>query len=305
MGELSGKAVVITGAGRSIGAACARGAARRGAAVVVNDIDEAAARDVVRAIVEAGGRAEAHAADVSEWAAADGLIQHCLDAFGRIDGLVNNAVAFRIGRLDELEEVDVRRVFEVNLVGAFACAAHAVKPMKAQGSGSIVNMVSGSQMGVPNLSIYGASKGGLASATYTWSIELKDCGVRVNAVSPMARTGAHAERDAYLTARGQQPLGAPDIPPENSASVVEFLLSDRAANVTGQVVRIDGRQLGLCTHPGILTPLQDADAWTFESVSEAFERDLARRLLPAGVTGMEVTITPNPSAFWNRAAEAR
>jgi hypothetical protein len=114
----------------------------------------------------------------------------------------------------------------------------------------------------------------------------------------MAATSMHARRDAYLQARGERPLRTPDIAPEANAPVVEYLLSDASAGVTGQVVRIDGRQLGLCTHPAILTPLLEAERWTFEAVREAFDRDLRHRQLPLGVTGMEVAVTGNPSAFW-------
>jgi hypothetical protein len=121
----------------------------------------------------------------------------------------------------------------------------------------------------------------------------------------MAASGEHAARDAYLVAHGQAPLGAPASPAESIAPVVDFLLCDRSARVTGQVVRIDGRQLGLCTHPGILTPLLEADAWSFQGVCAAFEGELSGRLQPAGITGMEVAITPNPSAFWRRSPDER
>src|SRR4051812_33757488 len=130
MGELSGKAVVVTGAGRSIGAACARSAAARGAAVLVNDIDAAAARAVAGEIAAARGLAEALPADVAVWSQAEGLIGRALEAFGRLDGLVNNAGTFGIGRLDEIGEGDIRRLVDVNLLGVVNCAAHAVRPMR-------------------------------------------------------------------------------------------------------------------------------------------------------------------------------
>src|SRR5690349_1816766 len=103
MADLNGKAVVITGSGRGIGAACALGAARRGASVVVNDINQADLTASVEAIEAAGGRAVGCLADVSDFEAAGRLIQTCLDAFGRIDGLMNNAAVLEVSRLDEYQ----------------------------------------------------------------------------------------------------------------------------------------------------------------------------------------------------------
>jgi hypothetical protein len=95
------------------------------------------------------------------------------------------------------------------------------------------------------------------------------------------------------------PLGMSTTPPENNVPVFEFLLSDASADITGQVVRIDGPQLGLCTHPGILMPLLHDEHWTYETVCEAFRRELAGRQVPPGIFGVEAKILPNPSAFWS------
>src|ERR1044071_1858591 len=97
MSALIGKAGVITGAGRGIGAACALGAAAQGAAVVVNDVDRREADAVTGEILAAGGRAIACVADITDWEDAGRLIASCIDEFGRIDGLVNNAGLFLLG----------------------------------------------------------------------------------------------------------------------------------------------------------------------------------------------------------------
>src|SRR5512140_2026554 len=103
MAVLAGKAVVITGSGRGIGAACAKGAARQGAAVVVNDIDAAPADETVAAIKAEGGRAIACVADITDWEESSRLMQSCIDAFGKIDGLVNNAALFHGARVDAMD----------------------------------------------------------------------------------------------------------------------------------------------------------------------------------------------------------
>ena len=303
MGALEGKAVVITGAGRGLGAACAKALAVQGAAVVVNDLDRQHASAIVKVINYAGGRAVAHPADISQWSEAKGLIDRCVREFGTIDGLVNNAAFFSMARLDALEEHDIRRSVEVNLIGTINCAAHAIRPMVTKGKGSIVNVTSGAQMGLEALSVYGSTKGAVASLTYGWAAEFGQKGIRVNALSPLAATRMTDAGDAYYRDKGlllTNSVVPP--PPENNTPVVEFLLSDASIGVSGQVIRVDGPQLALCTHPAILLPTINSEGWTFDSVREAFARDLAKRQLPSGIVGMQGTVTHNPSGFWRTLA---
>lgn len=294
MVTLEGKAVVITGAGRGIGAATARLAAQLGAHVVVNDLDAAEAEATAAGIRAAGGKAVAHPADISDWDAARRLVAACGEAWGRIDGLFNNAGHFGLARLDEITPDRLRTALEVNVVGTFACAVHAVAAMRRQGGGgAILNVTSGAQMGIPAMSVYGASKGAVASATYAWSEELKGSGIRVNALSPMAATRMMAETARYLG----RDMGA-GLPPEVNAPVACYLLSDASAGVTGQVVRIEGRNLSLTTHPGILLPVL-VDDWDVDRIAEAFRSDLAARQFPAGTVGMSVEIGGNASRTWD------
>lgn len=275
MGMLGGKAVVITGSGRGIGAACARGAARQGAAIVINDIDPALAAQTAATIVAEGGRAIACAADIADWQDAERPIRACIEAFGRIDGLVNNAGLAHVTRLADFEPAQARALIEVNVLGSLHCAAHAVRPMLAQGSGSIVNVTSGAHMGLPGLGTYAASKGAAASMVYSWALELAGTGVRVNALSPVAAgTGMSADDPD-----GQKP--------EANSAIVEFLLSDRAADVSGQIVRIDRREIHLYAHPALLLPPAVNDAWTGDTVAQAFETDFKDRLVPSGVMGID------------------
>jgi len=300
--ELHAKAVVITGAGRGIGAACARGIAAAGAAVVVNDIDGDEAERTAGVIRTAGGRAVAHAADIGSWQAAGELVERCVREFGAIHGLVNNAGLFGLGRLDELGEADEpgwRRMIEVNVVGTLNCAAHAVRRMPATG-GSIVNVTSGAQMGIPAMSVYGATKGAVASFTYAWAMELAERGIRVNAVSPLARTRMVQTTQTYFVGRGMAAPITTQPDPERVSPVIEFLLSDAAAGITGQVVRIEGAQLALCTHPGVLVPMLTREPWDFASVRDAFGAELAACQQPLGMVGVRgAEVLPNPSAAWS------
>src|SRR5438477_3014866 len=162
MRTLEGKAIVITGSSRGLGAAYAKAAAAEGASVVVNGTDLAATEQVAEEIRTAGGTAVAHVADVASWNDAEGLVQRCIDEFGRIDGLVNNAGVYTASKPDAVSESMLRRVIEINLLGTAFCGAHAMRRMLEQGHGSIVNTVSGAMVGLPFLSAYGASKGGVA-----------------------------------------------------------------------------------------------------------------------------------------------
>jgi NAD(P)-dependent dehydrogenase (short-subunit alcohol dehydrogenase family) len=253
---LDGKAVVVTGAGRGLGAAYATAAAANGASVLCADLDADAAQCTAAAIVEAGGTAVAEQVDVSEWAAATALIQGCVERFGAIDGLVNNAGVVAVASLKEQTEDGLRRVIEVNLLGTAFCGTLALRRMTDRGAGSIVNVTSGAAFGMPRLAGYSASKGGVTSLTYTWAAEVAGTGVRVNAVSPNARTPL---ADRLAAAFPDIEVGA-DTPESNAAAVVH-LLSDAAADVNGQVYVTGGPSLRRQSSPRI-TELGTHEDWT-------------------------------------------
>jgi NAD(P)-dependent dehydrogenase (short-subunit alcohol dehydrogenase family) len=275
---LQGKAVVITGSGRGIGAGCAKGVARQGAAVVVNDIDAEPANETVEAIRAEGGTAIACVADITNWDDAGKLIRSCIDAFGKIDGLVNNAALMDTVGVEQFDPEHARAIIDVNVMGPLFCMGHAVKPMIAQGSGAIINVVSGAHLGMVNMGIYGASKGAAASMIYTWALELADKGIRVNGLSPLGSTRLG---NPSAEIRAKMP------PPENNSVIVEYLLSDRAAHVTGQIVRKDLNDIYLYTHPALLLPPVTRESWTAEELANAFDNEFNDRLVACGVVGME------------------
>ncbi|MGN9910125.1 SDR family NAD(P)-dependent oxidoreductase [Phytohabitans sp. LJ34] len=278
-GYLAGKAVVVTGAGRGLGAAYARLAAAEGAHVVVNDVDGAAAREVATGI---GGRAIADLSDISTWDGAGALVARCREAFGAIDGLVNNAGIFRLADPLSQDPEEFRAVVEVNLLGTAYCGLHAIRAMHEQpGGGSVVNVTSGSHAGYPAVGAYGASKGGVASLTYCWAADLAGTPVRVNAVSPNAHTRMAEAYEEYLgdRARGQN-IGKP---PEDNAPAVVYLLSEAAAGITGQVVRVDGAELSIMAHPGLRPPAVELPEPSVAAVAAVFTDHLAAHLQPIGL----------------------
>lgn len=285
MSHLLGKAIVVTGSGRGLGAAYAKMAAALGARVVVNDQDEASVQETQAAILRTGGQAIGHAANVANWTQAGELVDRCVAEWGRIDGLVNNAGLFRLARLEEQREEDAQAMIEVNIMGTLACAAHAIRHMKEQGSGSIVNVTSGALMGLEGMGTYGATKGAVASLTYSWAAENAGTGIRINAVSPIGASQMQQERKRYFG----RDLDVAEPPAEANAPLLCYLLSDLAAGINGQILRSDGRQLSLVAHPGIALPVLEQD-WTVESIARAFATDLAARQFPSGIMGLEVNV---------------
>lgn len=280
--------MVITGAGGGLGRAYALAAAAAGARVVVNDLDPDAARSVTAEITEVGGNAVAHPADVSNWDAAGGVIDSCVDEFGRIDALINNAGVFALALPHEQRPEPLRQMLDVNVFGTAACGHHALRHMVRQRSGVVLNVTSGEQMGKTSSAAYGATKAAVAALTYSWSVDMAEYGVRVNAISPNAHSGMAAIYLAYRGATaGSQNVG---LDPSINAPLALYLLSDLSSGITGQVVRQNGRELMLCTHPAILEPvLHSEQPWTVQSISAAFDAQLRAQLQPVGVSSVRQT----------------
>lgn len=277
MGVLDGKAVVITGAGRGLGKAYALHAARAGARVVVNDIDSDEAEAVVAAIVALGGRAVSNAASVRDPEQASGIVAQCVAEFGTIDGLVNNA-ALNYGALPWEEDVHAaRELIEVNVLGVLYCGIAAARVMRAQRAGSIVNISSGSSFGQRSAGVYAASKGAVASLTYSWALDLAALDVRVNGVCPVAWTRM-VERSPAAQLRM-----TPQRTPHRVAPLITYLLSDRAEGITGQLIRFTGDHLHIVRQPGTKEPVLHRADWTTEDIAAAFDRTLDDHLEPFGL----------------------
>jgi NAD(P)-dependent dehydrogenase (short-subunit alcohol dehydrogenase family) len=277
VGLLAGKAVVITGAGRGLGAAYAAHAAAAGAAVVVNDIDGEQAEAVAARIVEQGGRAVLSVASVADPDQASGIIQRCLSEFGRVDGLVNNAAVQHLALPWDERPDAARALIEVNVLGVLYCGVAAARVMCVQRAGSIVNISSGSSFGQRALGAYAASKGAVASLTYSWALDLAELGVRVNGVCPLAWTRM-VERHHAAQARVTRQRT-----PDRVAPLITYLLSDRAEGITGQLIRFTGDQLHIVRQPAIKEPVLRRAHWTTDDIAAAFDDVLDGHLEPFGL----------------------
>ena len=243
--RLRGSAVVVTGAGRGLGRAFALACAAEGARVVVNDVDVDEAAAVVDEIADRGGEGIVSGHSVADWDAAGHLVDTCVDAYGRIDGLVNNAVTYPyFGEPWAEDGATIRQAIEVNVMGAMFCGVHAMRRMQEQRSGSVVNLTSRAMLGLPGAGTYSAAKGALASMTYSWALDMAQYGVRVNALAPAAMTRGH-----QLSASAGSYARSDAVEPERIAPAVVYLLSDASSGISGQIVALIGTKLG-CGPPG-------------------------------------------------------
>lgn len=270
---LTGRAIVITGAARGLGLAYAKAAAAEGAAVVLNDVDGDELEAAAEEIRAAGGSAEAMAGSVADWSFAQRLVAGCVDRFGAIDGLVNNAGIFASSPPWETDEALSRRIVDVNLLGAIAVGTHALAAMVRQQSGSVVNTTSSALMGRPGLAVYGATKAALLSVTSSWAIDGREHGVRVNAFSPSARTRMTAGAPSGV---GGQP------PAEANAPVVTYLLSDHSAGVTGQAVQLERDRLIIFSPARLSEHAATVSSPTLAGIVEHFDPVLRANLQPVG-----------------------
>lgn len=241
--DLKGKVAIVTGGAQGIGKSIATQLAQAGANVVVADVMEEVAKSTAQEISQKGNEAISVKVDVSNLSSVEEMVKKTLDKFGRIDILVNNAGITRDALVMRMKEEDWDLVLDINLKGAFNCIKTVSPIMMKQKSGKIVNIASiVGIIGNIGQANYSASKAGLIALTKTCARELASRRINVNAVAPGFIQTSMTER---LPAQVKEKLSS-QIPfgeigkPEDVASAVLFLVSEKASYITGEVIRVDG-----------------------------------------------------------------
>jgi NAD(P)-dependent dehydrogenase (short-subunit alcohol dehydrogenase family) len=247
MGELTGKAAIITGAAQGIGAQYARGLAAAGAAVSVCDIADPAA--LVSEIRAAGGKVMGSIVDITDGAAVRAFAEQTHAQLGSVDILVNNAALFGTLKRKPLMEIDAQewdRVMTVNVRGPFECVKAVTPFMRAKGYGKIINISSSTvNAGQPLLLHYVSSKGAIIAMTRSLARELGGDGIRVNAVSPGFTLSDAVRSNPVYTREVTSGIAAMrslrrDQHPDDLVGTVVFLASPASDFITGQTLIVDG-----------------------------------------------------------------
>ncbi len=273
---LEGKVVLVTGGGRGIGRGLALAFAEAGAKVVVNDLGasldgqsggEQPALEVVTQIQAMGGQAIVDGGSVADWNAANRMVEAALDAFGRIDIVVNNAGILRDVMFHRMNETEFDEVLAVHLKGSFNVSRAAAPHFKAQASGCYVHMTSTSGLiGNFGQANYSAAKLGLVGLSKSIALDMQKFGVRSNAVAPFAWTRMIDSIPNETPEQKKRVEGLKKLVPERVAPFVVGLCADAASDVSGQVFGVRNNEIFLFSQPRPIRSAHCGEGWTPESV---------------------------------------
>ena len=295
MTRLDGRVAIVTGAGRGIGRSVALLLARQGAAVVVNDLgaaldgsgaDASPAQQAVQEITEAGGKAAASGADISDHAAAEGLIREAIENYGRLDIVVNVAGILRDRMVFNMAEQEWDDVIRVHLKGTFNttkfAAAHWRSLREENAQNRIINFTSVSGLhGAPGQPNYAAAKMGIAGLTYSSANALAKYGVTVNAISPGAATRMTASVPRARR-RAAAPAESDERSPDNVAPVVAYLASEQSGWITGRIIHSSGYEVSLYNNPQPVSRIIGTGPWDVDALAAQVERSFGPLLRGQG-----------------------
>jgi NAD(P)-dependent dehydrogenase (short-subunit alcohol dehydrogenase family) len=277
VGALDGRRIVVTGASRGLGRGFALALAGAGARLVVNGTNAELVTELTTAIADDGGQAVSVVGTVADDALAEELVYTCVDAFGGVDAVVNNAGIVRDRTLMNMSPEEFDEVVAVNLRGTWSVSRHAARAMKENG-GLLLQIVSNSAFtGSVGQTNYAASKAGVMGMLYAWDTELQRYGIRTNALWPIAQTDMTQVVFTNAAKRAEAERRPPPTPaelgfgtPETVAPIVVYLCSDRAAHLRSQLITFNGSKLALWSHPHERV-LDRREGWTLEELATALD----------------------------------
>ncbi len=273
---LENRVAIVTGSGQGIGKAIATAIAEAGARVVTNNRKPGTpggdAETTAKEIKDSGGQAVPFFGDVSEWEVAQKLVQTAVDNFGRLDILVNNAaIVFEKSFIDTTKE-DYDALLNINLKGPFNCLQAVLPHMMAEKYGRIINISSGSGLGVVKGEVaYGSTKAGIECLTKGVALEVKECGITLNSVMPVAMT--RMQKHALTLIDSGIVKAPPGIgryqAPETISPIVVYLAGEKAGRITG--CTFTRRFVGTIQLLSERTPVRSVykdETWTVEEIDK-------------------------------------
>ena len=271
------KVVIVTGAGGGIGRDFALAFARDGAKVVVNDIgtsvkgegtDSSAAQKVVDEIAALGGAAVASSASVASWESASSIVETALQAFGRVDAVVNNAGILRDRMFFNMDIEEWRAVIDVHLNGSFYVARAAAPHFRKQESGAYVHIVSTSGL-IGNLgqANYSAAKMGIVALSKSIAMDMAKFNVRSNCISPFAFSRMIGSIPAETPEQKERVTRLQRMETAKIAPLAVYLASDQAKDVSGQIFAVRANEIFLMSQIRPLRGMHASDGWTPETIA--------------------------------------
>lgn len=276
-GIVSGKVVVVTGAGGGIGRSIALAMAEAGAKVVVNDIGvslsgegggDGPAQTVIKEIQAAGGQACANTDSVASYEGANNIVQTAIDAFGKIDIIVNNAGNLRDRLFHKMSEEEWRQVIDVHLHGSFFVSRAAAPFFREQESGAFVHMTSTSGLiGNFGQANYAAAKLGIAALSKSIALDMARYNVRSNCIAPFAWSRMTSSIPAETEAEKARVEKLKKMEAGKVAPLVVYLGSD-ASDVSGQIFAVRANEIMLMSQPRPVRSVHHSEGWTPERIAE-------------------------------------
>jgi NAD(P)-dependent dehydrogenase (short-subunit alcohol dehydrogenase family) len=293
---LAGKVAVVTGAGGGIGREIALAMALAGARVVVNDIGASLTgqgptsttpgEQTVAIIAQRGGQAVVNTESVAAWESAQKIVQSALDAFGRIDIVVNNAGILRDQIFHKMSVEDWRAVIDVHLNGTFYVSRAAAEHFRKQGSGAYVHMTSTSGLiGNFGQANYSAAKLGIAALSKSIALDMQRFGVRSNCIAPFAWSRMTSSIPAETEAEKARVARLQQMTPDKNAPLAVFLASDAAKDVNGQIFAARYNELFVFSQPRPVRSTHRGEGWTPEAIAETAIPALRSAFLPLDRSG--------------------